>query len=140
MRHSCGRGGCYPYHSDGRAARSLRACPPQEREAVSVARPALSGHEAMRTARTTRHGENDETSWTKRRGGKMGGKPFGTSDKTGRDEERDGRRDGTSQRDGRRDARRDEGRDGIDEANEATGNGAEDLTGRGTRQAGRCDR
>lgn len=60
----------------------------------------------------------------------MGGKPFDTSGKAGQDENETG--DETP--------RQDEERDGIGEANEATGNGAEDLTELGTRQAGSRDK
>lgn len=38
------------------------------------ARPASSGHEAARTARTAKHGDNDEMSLTKRRDNKTDGK------------------------------------------------------------------
>lgn len=70
----------------------------------------------------------------------MGGKPFGTSGKTGRDEERDDKQDDMITR--RRNETQGGTRDETDEqrANEATGNVAEDLIGRGTRQAGRRDR
>lgn len=60
----------------------------------------------------------------------MGGKPFDTSGKAGRDENGTGdeTQDGTSVVS--------EGRDGIDEANEATDDRAEDLTGRGHETSG----
>lgn len=99
----------FPYHPDryaarSPAARSLLACPQRGHDAVSVARPVLSGHEAMMTAR---HGENGKMSWAKRRDRKMGGKPFGISGKTGRDEERDGWQDGMrTRRETRRKTRR----------------------------------
>ena len=98
------------------------------------ARPASSGHEAARTAK---HGDNDEMSWTKRRGRKTGGKSFGTSGKTGRDENETMRRGNMRTR---RAARRKTGRGTrrMSEANEATGQRAEGSTERGKR--GRLDR
>ena len=98
------------------------------------ARPASSGHEAARTAK---HGDNDEMSWTKRRGRKTGDKRAAHRARQKRDENETMRRGNIRTR---RAARRKTGRRTrrMSEANEAMGQRAEGSTERGKR--GRLDR